>query len=369
MSQHFFEKKEIGCLKAATSTDIRNALTGNLCRCTGYEAILQAGCSVNPTEFPSLAQLYPSEDMRNIFQHASLEPVLIDTGERRVFLPATLEETLQYKQEHPQATVVSGGTDVHVVCNKRFAEPPNMLSLSRLTGLDAIQRRDNQVYVGAKATLAALEDQVKTCIPEFAALLHVFGSPQIKQAGTLAGNIGNGSPIADTLPFLSVMSAEVELSSTQGQRWVPIPTFYTGYKQTVMRPEELITQIRIPLSDADEHLKLYKVSKRTHLDISTFTAAIRLQYRQGKIIQAALAYGGVGPTVVRLTNTEAFLQEKPFELSTFEEAGKLVVNEISPISDVRGSSQYRYELARNILLKFFHDVTQTDTTPAPEALI
>lgn len=357
MSQHFFEKKETNHTQPASEQDIRNALTGNLCRCTGYESILQAGCSVNPSEFLRLVQLYPPTVMVSEFQQAVMQSVVIDTGERHLCLPATVNEALQYKQENPKATVVSGGTDVNVICNKLFVEPPAILSLSRLSGLDTLDVQENMLYVGAKTTLSALENYVTHLIPEFAAILHVFGSPQIKQAGTLAGNIGNGSPIADTLPFLFIMNAELELSRINEQRWVSINEFYTGYKTTVMQPDELITRIRIPLPKDSEYLKLYKVSKRTHLDISTFTAAIRMQCMNKQIQHASIAYGGVGPNVLRLPKTESFLAEKPFELSTFEEAGTIAVQEITPISDVRGSSDYRFQLAKNILLKFFHETS------------
>jgi xanthine dehydrogenase small subunit len=360
MSQYFFEKKETGKLEPATQQEIRNALTGNLCRCTGYEAILDAGCSVNPNQFASLSQLYPPAEMLADFQTMRQGPVQVQTEDRLVYLPDTLAEALKFKADYPKATVLSGGTDLHVVCNKRFLEPPTILSLSHITELEDITVENNILHIGGRASLAKLEAFVSQSIPEFSQILHVFGSPQIKQAGTLAGNIANGSPIADTLPFLFVMEAELELSSMQGSRRVNINQFYTGYKTTVMQPDELITAIHIPLPDPNEHLKLYKVSKRTHLDISTFTAAIRMTCTQNTIERASISYGGVGPTVLRLPKTEQFLQGKTFELSTFDQAGSLAVSEITPLSDVRGSSNYRYQLGRNILLKFFHETASTE---------
>ena len=175
---------------------------------------------------------------------------------------------------------------------------------------------------------------------------------------TLAGNIANASPIADSIPFLYVIDSEIELTSSVGTRWVNINQFYHGYKNTVMKPEELITRIRWNLPAAETTLKLYKVSKRKDLDISTFTAGILLNVKKGKIEQARLAFGGVGPVVLRLPKTETFLEGKPLLSAIFQEAGNLAREEISPISDVRASSDYRLQLAKNILLKFFYECSE-----------
>ena len=198
---------------------------------------------------------------------------------------------------------------------------------------------------------AALEAFVETRIPELFAILNIFGSPQIKNAGTLIGNIANGSPIGDTLPYLFVAGAQVELNG--GARTVDINDFYLGYKKFNLQPDEIITRVHVPI--VRDALKLYKVSRRKDLDISAFTAAIRLRTTDGHINAATIAYGGVAPTVIRLPRTESFLAGKPIALGTFEEAGRIARSEIKPISDVRGSADYRAQLAENILPKFWYD--------------
>src|SRR5205823_11186015 len=191
-----------------------------------------------------------------------------------------------------------------------------------------------------------------TRIPELYAILNIFGSPQIKNAGTLAGNVANGSPIGDTLPYLFVSGAELELNG--GARTVAVGDFYLGYKKFDLRPDEIITRVRVPL--VEDKLKLYKVSRRKDLDISAFTAAIRLRTTNGHINSATIAFGGVAPTVVRLPRTESFLAGKPIALGTFEEAGRIARGEVAPIYDVRGSAEYRAQLAENILPKFYYEV-------------
>jgi xanthine dehydrogenase small subunit len=347
--------------KTLTQQDIKDVLTGNLCRCTGYEPILKAGLALNnpePHAAPPLRELYPQAAIIQDLSARQGEAVRIEWEDRLFYKPTTVSDAVAFKAKNPHLTVVSGGTDVGVFCNKRGLEPPVVMSLSQLSELEAWEMNDTTLSVGARVTLAQLETLVQERIPELYDILVVFGGPQIKYAGTLAGNIANGSPIGDTLPFLYVMNAMVELTGKNGSRTVNINALYTGYRTLDMTPDELITRIHIPLPQPGEVLKLYKVSKRQHLDISTFTAALWMQLEDNRIGEIRLAYGGVGPTVLRLPKAEAFLKGQPWSLETMKAAGKLAVEEITPLSDVRGSARYRFLLAENILQKFYWDVAQ-----------
>jgi xanthine dehydrogenase small subunit len=197
-------------------------------------------------------------------------------------------------------------------------------------------------------------------VPEFYKIIAVFGAPQIRHVGTIGGNVANASPIADSLPFLFVMDAVLELRSLNGTRSVPITEFYQGYKKFDLRPNELIARIRIPLPADDELLRLYKVSRRRDLDIATFTAGIRMRLAGETISEAAVAFGAVGPTVIRARRTEDFLRGRPLDEDTMQQAGDIAVAEISPISDVRGAADYRYQLTRNILLKFYYETQMAE---------
>ncbi len=249
---------------------------------------------------------------------------------------------------------MQGGTDVGVWINKRNYTSPALLSLGKIAPLLELREDSGTIEVGANVTLAQFETFIETRIPQLFAILNIFGSPQIKNAGTLAGNVANGSPIGDTLPFLLVAGARLELTGTNGTRMIPIESFYLAYKKFDLREDEIITRVVIPR--VDDVLRLYKVSRRKDLDISAFTAAIRLRIAEGAIAEARIFYGGVGPMVIRMAKTEQFLAGKPLRLDTFERAGVIAALEVTPISDVRGSRDYRLLLAENVMSKCWYDV-------------
>ena len=326
--------------------EVRAGLTGNLCRCTGYEPIIKAALEVEAQ--PRIRDLYPDY----AGPAADDRPVRVGN----FFRPATLEDAVTFKAANANCVIVQGATDFGVWRNKRGFAPGAVLSLDGIEGLDELRVEGNELIVGGRTTLAAIEEFVADRIPELARILDRFGSPQIKNAGTLAGNIANASPIADTLPFLYVTGAKLELTGTKGQRSVPIESFYRGYKTLDLAADEIITRIRIPLASRDQTLRLYKVSKRSHLDISSFTAAFLMRRNNDRIESIRIAYGGVGPVILRLPKTEAFLSGRPFAPETFEEADPIARAEITPISDVRGSRDFRLQLAGNVLRKFYFDV-------------
>lgn len=349
----FFDEK-----RQASEQDIKDCLTGNLCRCTGYEPIIRAGLSVDLESIVPLAELYPPQEMIETFQRLRREAVEIKSTEQSVYIPRTVNEASEYKAANPDAAIISGGTDLCVIMNKRGYAPGSLLSFCNLEGLDEICCTNGIVKVGARVSLSELEEFFKARVPEFHQILWVFGSPQIRNAGTLAGNIANASPIADTPPFLFVMDALLELRGKSGTRQVRINDFYKGYKSFDMAKDEFIVSVAIPLPARDEIIKLYKVSRRKHLDISTNTAAFRLRLNAGLIEDIAIAYGGVAPVVLRLPKAETYLKGKKFILEHLQEAAEIALGEISPISDVRGSKEFRLELARNLFLKLYYDVEE-----------
>lgn len=337
---------------------IKDCLTGNLCRCTGYEPIIKAGMNVETKQITPLSKLYPPAQMLEILAEAQKTSVMLKSDEQVVFIPAGLEEALEFKADHHEAVIISGGTDVCVNMNKRAFAPRILMSLGNLRGLDSISSGNGFVNVGAKVTLTQLEEFFRTRVPEFHQILWVFGSPQIRNSGTLAGNIANASPIADTPPFLFIMDAALELKSKRGRREVRINEFYKGYKKFDLAADEMISSIVIPLPEKDEIVKLYKVSRRKHLDISTSTAAFRLKLKNDLIEEVAIAYGGVAAVIMRMPKTEAFLKGKIFSLELIKDASEIAAGEISPISDVRGSKEFRLQLARNLMLKLYYDIQE-----------
>jgi len=333
------------CVDKPSAKDVRGALTGNLCRCTGYEPIVNA--AIEGAGAPRLEEIYPSKDIETI------EGQAVRIGS--FYKPMTIEDAIAFKAANPKCVIVQGATDFGVWRNKRGFRPEAVLSLDGIQGLSDVKLDGTELHVGGRVSLAQFEASVRELVPELAEVMDRFGSPQIKNAGTLAGNIANASPIADTLPFLFVTGARLELTGSNGAREVGIKDFYLGYKTLDLKADEIITKIIIPLPAGGETLRLYKVSKRSHLDISSFTAAMLMRRTDGRIDSIRIAYGGVGPVVLRLPKTEEFLAGKPVELETFAEAGEIAKNEIAPIADVRGTREFRLQLAENVLQRFYYD--------------
>ena len=346
---------------------MRCGLTGNLCRCTGYAPILECGTQVTNVRHNRLEKLYASDGIRSRFAARRSETIEVRAEhggiEHHFASPPNLDAALQFLAGHPDAIIVSGATDIGVRINKTQAVPNCILDLNRVTELEHCAIENGEMILGARASWTAIEVLCKEAAPELYKIVSVFGAPQIRHVGTIGGNIANASPIADSLPFLYIMDAELELRSAAGTRHVNINDFYKGYKQIDLRPSELIVRVRVPLPAANELLKLYKVSRRRDLDIASFTAAIRMRLDGDFIEEAAIALGAVGPTVLRARRTETFLQGRPLNEDTMRAAGDIAVEEISPISDVRGAADYRYQLTRNIFLKFYHE-TQTSAASA-----
>lgn len=345
---------------------MRCGLTGNLCRCTGYLPIVDAGRAIDVARHHRAEELFPSPHMRREFSQRRGQPIEVRArweNEEHLFMsPPNLDAALEFLGTHSDATIVAGATDIGVRINKSLAIPPKILDLNRVVELEEVAVENGELVLGSRASWTAIGEICESAFPEFYKIVSVFGAPQIRHVGTIGGNIANASPIADSLPFLYVMDATLELRSRERSRNVPITEFYKGYKKFDLHPGELIAQIRIPLSAEDELLRLYKVSRRRDLDIATFTAAIRMRLDGDVIAEAALAFGAVGPTVIRARKTETYLQGRPLDEDTMRAAGDVAIAEIAPISDVRGAADYRYQLTKNVLLKFFHE-TQSAAVP------
>jgi len=359
-----------------TDKQLRLGLSGNLCRCTGYAQILDAGHALNPATMPSVdsnydtcAMLADLTALGDVPVHVNAHPraefskgVAVDATPTEIFLPTTLEQLLTRRAERPQATLVAGATDLGVQYNHGKFSPTDILSTLGVAELGQLAVVENELIIGATVSWSRIEAFVRERVPEYHQILTRFGSPQVRHAGTLIGNLANASPIADSIPLHYVAGSTIELASFGGRREVSIEDFYLGYKKLDLQPDELVVSVRTPLPAADEHLKLYKISKRRDMDISTVTAAFWLKLDKQIIRSARIATGGVGPMIVRLPRAEALLRGKPLCAETMQAAGRVAREEITPISDVRGSANYRLQLVENLFLKCFYDLS---TSPQP----
>jgi len=349
--------------ETVTAQDVRRGLVGNLCRCTGYDSIVRAGMAVDRSTLKSLDELYPPGEMMAEMSATEAEDVLVAADGKTFFKPVSVAGALRFRKENPNCLIVAGATDLGVQRNKGMRKLDVVMSLGGLRELGGIEVTAGTLTIGASATLTELERVSAKHLPELGRSLAYFGSPLIKNAGTLAGNLVNASPIGDTIPAFYVLEGEVEIAGESGRRWVKIEDFYVGYRKTILKAEELVTRLRLPIPRKGEIFKIYKVSKRKDLDISSFDAAIWMRIGGGRIEQIRIAYGGVGPMVMRMIGAEAFLSGKIASRELFAEAGNIAAGEVSPISDVRGAEAYRRVLARNILVKFWQEIEEPDAAP------
>ena len=340
-----------------TEKKAKNYLTGNLCRCTGYQPIIDAMMSVDLDKAEFLKERYHNADWIGKMKSIKKTSVEMKSFERSLFLPATLKEALKIKSQESDVRLVAGSTDLGVVVNKGKLETPKAMALYHIEELGSISHDAGHIIVGATVTLTQFEEYVENHYPEMSRLLHIFASPQIKNQGTLIGNVVNASPIADTIPFLMVSDAIVVIQNESGTREVVLKDFYQGYKKLDIAPDEIVTTIKIPILSQQEVTRLYKVSMRKDLDISAVTFAARVILDDSnKMTSVKIALGGVAATVVRLTDIEKALTGHDFTLKAFEDAAVTLDQYIKPLSDLRASSAYRMLVSKNYFTKFAKEI-------------
>lgn len=337
--------------KDITEKRAQNYLTGNLCRCTGYAPIVKAATSVDLDEVETLKKRYSDpKQIAELKRHVKI-PLEIVTDKIKLFLPTTLEEALKLKNKYPETRLVAGATDMGVAVNKGKTQYQYLMSLQNIPKLWKIQKLKNKIVIPARVTLSQLQKELSKDQAEFDGILNIFASMQIKNSGTLVGNVVNASPIADTIPYLLVSDAVVEVRSHKNTKLIPLDEFYLGYKKLNLKPHEIVTAIHLPITKSSQISKLYKVSLRKDLDISAVTMAARFKLKNHKIEEARLAFGGVGPVVIRLKDIEEKWKGQTLDKSLLEELSSQISNLVTPMSDVRGSKEYRLLLCRNLLQK------------------
>ncbi len=344
--------------------EAKNATTGNLCRCTGYQPILDAAKAIQPSSCVSVRKAHWNPAQNKELKAALSRPVKLEGensggGNRfEFFAPTSLKEASAFLAKNKDARLLAAATDLGVVHNKGKIRLDRIVSLHLVEELYELKQAKGAVRVGARVTLSELRDALAESVPEFSRFLDIFASPQIKNIATLIGNVANASPIADTPPFLLVCEAVVEIFGLKGKRKVALKDFYLGYRKTALRRGELITGISFTIPPEKDTWALYKVSERKDLDISSVNLGIRLEWEKSKggaIRSAFLAAGGVAATPLRLKKTEALLKGKVPGAELFSQAATMFQSEISPIGDVRGSAAFRRILAENLLKRFFRE--------------
>lgn len=340
-----------------TREEIDDALTGNLCRCTGYKPIVEAAahaCVRHGNDHFSHDEPRIAELLRSIPQRS----LSIKTDRQQYSQPRTLQEALVLKHQLPEAIVLCGATDVALRVTKKHELLKEVIDLSAVEELKRVYEDTTSLTIGAGVPLSDVMDVVNPWFPALYDMLVVFGSQQIRNLATLGGNLGTASPIGDALPVLIAYNARIALESVEGKRETSLDGFFTGYRQTLRRPNELITAVIIPKMLDGALVKSYKISKRKDLDISTVSAGFRLELNDGlKVRSVKLVYGGMAERTKGAATVEQFLEGKIWERSAIEDAMPLLDRDFTPISDVRGSAEFRRVVAKNLLLKFWSETT------------
>jgi xanthine dehydrogenase small subunit len=283
------------------------------------------------------------------------DSIEISTAGQNYFRPSTLDEACRALVDFPGACVIAGGTDVALRVTKRHDVLGTVIDLGAVPDLRLVSASKEGLEIGAGVPLADLTSLLEGKYPALAGTLSLFASRQIRNLATLGGNLGTASPVGDLSPVLIAGGASVILQSLRGTRQVPLDGFFTGYRKTLRKPDELILSLHMPPPDG-AFIRSYKVSKRRDLDIATLSAGFRLCVTGGGDVESlTLAYGGMAERTKRALNTEQFLIGKPWSRDRVEEAGEHLSRDFSPITDVRGSAEFRMLAAKNLLLKFWVD--------------
>ena len=334
--------------QAVTRQGAQQALSGNLCRCTGYRPILQAAQTM--AELPVVRQ-DEALVLRKLEQIRDTHPA--PQADSTYFAPRTLAQLLRLRSRYPQAQIVAGCTDVGLWITKLHMEFAQVLDVTRVQELRRIEAYPHHVAIGATVPLGDAFDALVQDRPQLRSFALRFAGPPVRNSGTLGGNVANGSPIGDSMPLLIALGANVVLMSQRGHRELPLEQLYTGYRRNVMAPDEVLAWIKVPRPTPGELSRIYKISKRFEDDISAVCLGLALQLEDGVVRRASIGVGGVAATPVRALRTQAMLCGKRWNQDTVRRAMESLRGEFAPISDMRASAAYRTEVLGNLLQRFW----------------
>ncbi len=369
-----------GSEAAPSRTELADALSGNLCRCTGYRPILDAGVAMfqaprqawDPTA--TLALLEQIDAQNGLVYEARPADAPAGTSQR-FWAPRDVATLARLRAEHPQARLLAGGTDIGLWVNKQFRELGDIIYLGRVdalqamtldaAGLDLLGEPAPVLRVGAGVSLEVAWSELARLVPALKEIWLRFASPPVRHAGTLVGNLANGSPIGDGGPVLLALGARLVLRLGEVQRVLPLGAFYLDYMKNALQPGEFIEAVEIPLPGAHDVFRAYKVSKRRDSDISAVCAGLWLRMDGDTIAHARLGWGGMAGTAKLASQTEAALVGQPWTEATLRAAQAAMATDFAPLTDQRASASYRQRVAVNLLERFWLETRPDGALPAP----
>jgi len=333
---------------------IHDSISGNLCRCTGYRPIVDAAKSLNNVS--RLDQFYNNRKKTlKLLKKIDSKNLSFKNGNKKYFSPKNINQLKKIIKENPNSIFLSGGTDLSLQVTKERKEINNIISLNSIKELKFIKEKNGNIEVGASTSLKEFELFIKKYYPDFNLILKRYGSDQIRNVGTIAGNIVTASPIGDTLPLLLSLDAKIVLQKISNKKVLPLKKFFISYRKTRLKKGEFIHSIIIPIFKKNI-FKAYKISKRVDDDISTVCASFNLEIINNKIKNVKIAYGGMAPIPKRAINCEKTLVNSSLSEESFNKAMKKLERDFAPIDDMRASKSYRMEIAKNLLIKCFLEI-------------
>ena len=364
---------------------IIDALSGNLCRCTGYRPIIEAAENMgnyenNSTNVGQVGIWQPKVQLvAESMTKAEVGLVSSSSSadiESQSWSPKTEDELKSLLAQYPEARLVAGATDIALEVTQMNRRIPQLIAINDIASLKTITIEDDSILIGAAVTYSQMEATLNEYFPEFGQLMHRFASRQVRNNGTMGGNVANASPIGDTPPVLLALGACIELASREGNRWMPLHEFFLDYKKTQQKQGEYLRMIRIPRLKENQHLKVYKISKRLEDDISAVLAAFKFTLADGKHGQAgsqivtavSSGFGGMAGIPKAATQLEQALLNKEISMENFEQAALVLDQDFAPMTDVRATSEYRLQVAQNLVQKCAFELANPDSITRIEAL-
>jgi len=332
------------------SGKIHDALAGNLCRCTGYRPIVDAALTLDH----SPADRFAREAAKRIVSIRGL--ALADSYEfdgETFHAPRSMDELLRLRAAYPNAYLLGGGTDLGILASKDRKRLDRVIWTGRVAELARIERTDSHITIGTAVTYAAALPLFDELYPSFAHLIRRIGSRQIRNLGTLGGNVCNASPIGDTPPLFLVLEADFIARSQRGSREIPANEFFVDYRKTALAEDEILEAIRIPMPQPDTIYKAHKISKRFDQDISAVVGAFAITIRDGTVEKARIAFGGMAAIPARAYGSESFMEGAPWELAIAVGGGAMLDTDFSPITDFRANADYRSRVAAHLFVRVY----------------
>ena len=335
---------------------IKDSIAGNLCRCTGYQPIIKAAKSLtnkNKTDHFTKNK----KSTINLLKKINNRSIVIYNKGKKYFAPRYIQELKKILKKNIDANFLSGGTDLSLSVTKERKDINSIIYMNSIKELNYIKSNNKYIEVGASTPLIELESYIEKYYPDFTKILKRYGSPQIRNVATVAGNIATASPIGDCLPLLLSLNTQVVLQDLKKSKILFLDNFFVSYRKTKLKKGQFIRSVRIPLFKGNI-FKSYKVSKRFDDDISSVCAAFNLEIIKNKVQNARIFFGGMAEIPKRAVYCEKILSKSLLTEEIVHKAKVALEKDFTPISDMRASGLYRMEVAKNLLEKCCAEIKQ-----------